>query len=312
MTTSIRMSGRDWVMLTALSVIWGGSFFFTGIAVKELPPFTIVAARVGLAALALLVGLRIAGIPMPRLPKVWAAFFGMGLMNNMIPFSLIVWGQGDIASGLASILNATTPLFGVVVAHLLTRDEKMTGGRLAGTIVGFAGVALMIGPSALSGLGSHLMAELAVLGAALSYSLAGIFGRRFKAMGINPIVTATGQISASAVLMIPLALFIDKPWTLPIPGVPTIAAIIAIALISTALAYIIFFRILASAGATNLMLVTFLIPVSAILLGWLFLGEVLATQHFIGMATIIVGLVLIDGRLQHRFLAPAAPGSLPG
>lgn len=312
MTTSIRMSGRDWAMLTALSVIWGGSFFFTGIAVKELPPLTIVAARVGLAALALLVGLRIAGIPMPRSPKVWAAFFGMGLMNNMIPFSLIVWGQGHIASGLASILNATTPLFGVVVAHLLTRDERMTGGRLAGSIVGFAGVALMIGPSALSGLGSHLMAELAVLGAALSYSLAGIFGRRFKAMGINPIVTATGQISASAVLMIPLALFIDKPWTLPIPSVPTIAAIVAIALISTALAYIIFFRILASAGATNLMLVTFLIPVSAILLGWLFLGEVLAMQHFIGMATIVAGLVLIDGRLQRRFIARFASGSVSG
>lgn len=312
MTTSIRMSGRDWAMLTALSVIWGGSFFFTGIAVKELPPLTIVAARVGLAALALLVGLRIAGIPMPRSPKVWAAFFGMGLMNNMIPFSLIVWGQGHVASGLASILNATTPLFGVVVAHLLTRDERMTGGRLAGTIVGFAGVALMIGPSALSGLGSHLMAELAVLGAALSYSLAGIFGRRFKAMGINPIVTATGQISASAVLMIPLALFIDKPWTLPIPSVPTIAAIVAIALISTALAYIIFFRILASAGATNLMLVTFLIPVSAILLGWLFLGEVLAMQHFIGMATIVAGLVLIDGRLQRRFIARFASGSVSG
>lgn len=312
MTTAIQMSGRDWAMLTALSVIWGGSFFFTGIAVKELPPFTIVAARVGLAALALLAGLRIAGIAMPRGPRVWAAFFGMGLMNNMIPFSLIVWGQGHIASGLASILNATTPLFGVVVAHLLTRDEKMTGGRLAGTLVGFAGVALMIGPSALSGLGSHLMAELAVLGAALSYSLAGIFGRRFKAMGINPIVTATGQISGSAVLMIPLALLIDKPWTLPIPSVPTIAAIVAIALISTALAYIIFFRILASAGATNLMLVTFLIPVSAILLGWLFLGEILAPQHFIGMATIVAGLVLIDGRLQRRFIARSVSGSLPG
>lgn len=312
MTTSKTMNGRDWAMLTALSVIWGGSFFFTGIAVKELPPFTIVAARVGLAALALLAGLKIAGIAVPRSPKIWTAFFFMGLMNNMIPFSLIVWGQGHIASGLASILNATTPLFGVVVAHFLTRDEKMTGGRLAGTIVGFAGVALMIGPSALSGLGSHLMAELAILGAALSYSLAGIFGRRFKAMGIDPIVTATGQISTSAILMIPLALFIDTPWTLPVPGVPTIAAILAIALVSTALAYIIFFRILASAGATNLMLVTFLIPVSAILLGWLFLGEVLAPQHFIGMATIVAGLVLIDGRLHRRLLAPSASGSLPG
>lgn len=310
MTTSPSMNARDWLMLTLLSVIWGGSFFFTGIAVRELPPFTIVAARVGLAALALLVGLRIAGISMPRAPKSWLAFFGMGLLNNMIPFSLIVWGQGHIASGLASILNATTPLFGVVVAHLLTRDEKMTGGRLAGTIVGFAGVALMIGPSALSGIGAHLIAELAVLGAALSYSFAGVYGRRFKAMGINPIVTATGQISASAVLMIPIALVVERPWTLAAPGMPTMAALVAIALISTALAYIIFFRILASAGATNLMLVTFLIPVSAILLGWLFLGEVLAPQHFIGMATVVAGLILIDGRLLRRVFGPSTRGTL--
>ncbi|MFN3719122.1 MAG: DMT family transporter [Rhizobium rhizophilum] len=310
MTTSPSMNARDWLMLTVLSVIWGGSFFFTGIAVRELPPFTIVAARVGLAALALLVGLRIAGISMPRAPKIWLAFFGMGLLNNMIPFSLIVWGQGHIASGLASILNATTPLFGVVVAHFLTRDEKMTGGRLAGTIVGFAGVALMIGPSALSGIGAHLMAELAVLGAALSYSFAGVYGRRFKAMGINPIVTATGQISASAVLMISIALVVERPWTLAAPGMPTVAALVAIALISTALAYIIFFRILASAGATNLMLVTFLIPVSAILLGWLFLGEVLAPQHFIGMATVVAGLILIDGRLLRRVFGPSTRGTL--
>jgi drug/metabolite transporter (DMT)-like permease len=300
------MTPGEWSLLVLLSVIWGGSFFFTGIAVKELPPFTIVAARVGLAALALILGLRIAGIAMPRAPRIWLAFLGMGVLNNMIPFSLIVWGQGHIASGLASILNATTPLFGVIVAHLLTRDEKMSGGRLAGTIVGFAGVALMIGPSALSGIGSHLLAELAILGAALSYAFAGIYGRRFKVMGINPIVTATGQISASAALMIPLALVIDKPWTLAAPGSATILAVIGIALISTALAYIIFFRILASAGATNLMLVTFLIPVSAILLGWLFLDEVLSPQHFVGMATIVVGLILIDGRVQRRFSGPAA------
>ena len=305
MTPQRSMNPTEWSLLLLLSVIWGGSFFFTGVAVKELPPFTIVAARVGLAALALLIGLRLAGISMPRAPEIWLAFFGMGLLNNMIPFSLIVWGQGTIASGLASILNATTPLFGVVVAHLLTRDEKMTGGRLAGTIIGFAGVALMIGPSALSGIGSHFVAELAILGAALSYSFAGVYGRRFKAMGINPIVTATGQISASAMLMIPLALVIEQPWTLAAPGLPTMAALVAIALISTALAYILFFRILASAGATNIMLVTFLIPVSAILLGWLFLDEVLAPQHFVGMATIVAGLVLIDGRLPRRLFGPS-------
>ena len=310
MTQQRSMNPTEWSLLLLLSVIWGGSFFFTGVAVKELPPFTIVAARVGLAALALLIGLRLAGISMPRAPEIWLAFFGMGLLNNMIPFSLIVWGQGTIASGLASILNATTPLFGVVVAHLLTRDEKMTGGRLAGTIIGFAGVALMIGPSALSGIGSHFMAEIAILGAALSYSFAGVYGRRFKAMGINPIVTATGQISASAMLMIPLALVIEQPWTLAAPGLPTMAALVAIALISTALAYILFFRILASAGATNIMLVTFLIPVSAILLGWLFLDEVLAPQHFIGMATIVAGLVLIDGRLPRRLFGPSTRNTM--
>ena len=317
MTQQRSMNPTEWSLLLLLSVIWGGSFFFTGVAVKELPPFTIVAARVGLAALALLIGLRLAGISMPRAPEIWLAFFGMGLLNNMIPFSLIVWGQGTIASGLASILNATTPLFGVVVAHLLTRDEKMTGGRLAGTIIGFAGVALMIGPSALSGIGSHFMAEIAILGAALFYSFAGVYGRRFKAMGINPIVTATGQISASAMLMIPLALVIEQPWTLAAPGLPTMAALVAIALISTALAYILFFRILAVEPFD---------AVAGVPIGGLHIAtalslqmnrpllylrpardpdEVLAPQHFIGMATIVAGLVLIDGRLPRRLFGPS-------
>lgn len=300
MTIPPSMSARDWIMMTFLSVIWGGSYFFNGIAVQELPPFTIVATRVGLAALTLQIGLRIAGIAMPQAPKIWLTFFSMGLLNNLIPFSLIVWAQGHIASGLASILIATTPLFAVVLAHCLTREEKMTGGRLAGTLVGFAGVAFMIGPSALSAIGSDLIAEIVVLTAAFTYALAGIYGRRFRTMGIKPIVSATGQITASALMMIPLALIVDRPWTLAAPGLPTIAALIAIALFSTALAYIIFFRLLASAGATNLMLVTFLIPVSAILLGWLFLGERLQPQHLIGMATIVAGLLLIDGRLPRR------------
>ena len=291
------MGSREWLLLITLSVIWGGSFFFTGVAVRELPPFTLVTLRVSLAALALLIVIRARGLSMPADPRIWAAFFGMGILNNMIPFSLIVWGQTHIPSGLASILNATTPFFGVVVAHILTQDEKMTGRRLAGTVIGFAGVAFMIGPAALSGLGSNVLAQLAVLGAALSYAFAGVFGRRFRAMGVSPLVTACGQVCASTVLMLPIALFVDRPWTLAVPSVSTWLAVGAIALISTALAYILFFRILATAGATNLMLVTFLIPVSAILLGWLFLGELLEPKHFFGMATIVMGLALIDGRL---------------
>ncbi|MGN7731465.1 MULTISPECIES: DMT family transporter [unclassified Ensifer] len=304
------MGAQEWGMLIMLSLLWGGSFFFIGIAVKALPPFTIVALRVSLAAVALLVFLRLAGLSMPRDPRVWLAFFGMGLLNNLIPFSLIVWGQTHIASGLASILNATTPLFGVIVAHLLTDDEKLTVNRFAGVVVGFLGVAMMIGPAALGGLGSNLVAQLAVLGAALSYSLAGVFARRFKRMGVAPIVTATGQVSAASIMLVPLSLLVDHPWTLTMPGLDVWAAIVGIALVSTALAYVLFFRILETAGVTNLMLVTFLIPVSAILLGAMFLGETLEPKHFLGMTLIAAGLAAIDGRLLRLFSRPAADPKL--
>ncbi|MGN7880492.1 DMT family transporter [Ensifer sp. 22460] len=304
------MGAQEWGMLIMLSLLWGGSFFFIGIAVKALPPFTIVALRISLAAVALLVFLRLAGLSMPRDPRVWLAFFGMGLLNNLIPFSLIVWGQTHIASGLASILNATTPLFGVIVAHLLTDDEKLTVNRFAGVVVGFLGVAMMIGPAALGGLGSNLVAQLAVLGAALSYSLAGVFARRFKRMGVAPIVTATGQVSAASIMLVPLSLLVDHPWTLTMPDLDVWAAIVGIALVSTALAYVLFFRILETAGVTNLMLVTFLIPVSAILLGAMFLGETLEPKHFLGMTLIAAGLAAIDGRLLRLFSRPAADPKL--
>ncbi|MDH6296061.1 drug/metabolite transporter (DMT)-like permease [Agrobacterium fabrum] len=197
-----QMDAREWAMLIALSLLWGGSFFFIGVAVKELPPVTIVTLRVSLAAMALLVVCRIMGLRLPREWTVWRAFFGMGLLNNIIPFCLIVWGQTHIASGLASILNATTPLFTVIVAHFLTADEKMTGNKLAGVLIGFAGVATMIGPTAFGG-SSGLWGQIAILGAAISYSFAGIFGRRFKAMGVPPLMTATGQISSSTLMLIP-------------------------------------------------------------------------------------------------------------
>ncbi|WP_296097255.1 DMT family transporter [uncultured Agrobacterium sp.] len=300
MSVHSRMNSTEWAMLVALSILWGGSFFFVGIAVREVPPITIVTLRVFIAALALLTVCRVLAYSLPRKPEVLRAFIVMGLLNNIIPFSLIVWGQTHIASGVASILNATTPLFTVLVAHMLTTDEKLNANKLAGVIIGFAGVATLIGPAALSGERSSLLGQLAILGAAISYSFASVFGRRFKIMGVAPLVTATGQITASSLLLLPLAMVIDRPWTLAIPSGETWAALFGIALLSTALAYLIFFRILSSAGATNLALVTFLIPVSAILLGSLALGEQLAAKHFIGMAMIAAGLVAIDGRLLRR------------
>lgn len=290
------MNPLEWGMLLTLSAVWGGSFFFNEIALRELPVFTVVVSRVVLAAIILLVILRLKGEQMPRERRVWAAFFGMGLLNNVIPFSLIVWGQQYIGSGLASVLNASTPLFTVIFAHFLTGDERMSGGRLTGVLIGFIGVTVMIGADVLHDPGTVATAQLMCLAGAVSYAFAGIFGRRFRAMGISPMSTATGQVIASGAVLLPLVMFIDQPWRLPVPGLTVIGALIGVAAISTALAYVLYFRILATAGATNLLLVTFLIPVSAVLLGMLFLGEVLQYRQFGGMALIGLGLAAIDGR----------------
>jgi drug/metabolite transporter (DMT)-like permease len=291
------MTALEWALLLGLSVLWACSFFFNAVALKEIPPLTVALLRVALAAAILLVALKAYEMKMPADPRIWAAFFGMGLLNNALPFGLIVWGQTHIASGLASILNATTPLATVLVAHFLTADEKMTGNRLAGVIVGLLGVVVMIGPEVLQGFGVNVAAQLACLAAALSYAFAGVFGRRFKRLGIAPMITATGQVIASTVILLPVALVVEQPWALVMPGLPAWGAIAGIALLSTALGYVIYFRILATAGATNLLLVTFLIPVSAILLGSLVLGERLDAKHFAGMALIGAGLLAIDGRM---------------
>jgi drug/metabolite transporter (DMT)-like permease len=295
------MTSLEWGMLVALSVLWGGSFFFTGVAIRELPPLTIVFLRVALAAVILLTVLKAIGLRMPKDRSVWLAFLGMGFLNNVVPFCLIVWGQTHIASGLASILNATTPLFTVMVAHALTADEKMTGGRLAGVFFGLVGVVVMIGPAVLDTFGTNVLAQLAVLSAAVSYAFAGIYGRRFKRMGVPALATATGQVSASAIMLLPVVLVADQPWTLPVPHAATWGAMLGIAALSTALAYVLYFRLLASAGATNLLLVTFLIPVSAIVLGSLVLGETLQAKHFAGMLCIGLGLAAIDGRVMAKF-----------
>jgi len=300
------IGGKEWTMLIALAVLWGGSFFFNSVAVRELPSFTLVWLRVACAAATLLIALRLLGQRMPMQGRVWVAFFGMGLLNNVLPFVLIVWGQHRIASGLASILNATTPLFTVLVAHVLTPDEKLTTLKGAGVVVGFVGAAVMIGPDALGGVGTAVLAHLACLAAALSYAFAGIFGRRFKRMGIAPLATAAGQVSASTILLLPVMLLVDRPWTLAMPYAETWGAVLGVGLLSTALAYVLYFRILAAAGATNLLLVTFLIPVSAILLGALVLGELLLPRHFLGMALICLGLMFIDGRLPRRIVTRTA------
>jgi len=289
------MSPAEWLLLLALSVLWGGPFFFYKVLLSApLPPLTIVFGRVGIAALALNALVRLSGYAMPPSPRRWGAFLAMGALNNLIPFTLIVWAETQITGGLASILNATTPLFTVALAHVLTADERITANRAGGILLGVAGVAVMIGPEAFSGLGLHVLAQFGVLVAAVSYACAGIFGRRFK--GTPPLVTAAGQVTGTALMTLPIVLIVDRPWALPVPTPGTWATLVAFAVLSTALAYVIYFRLLASAGATNLLLVTILMPVSSLLLGTTVLGERLDARDVIGMALIGIGLAAIDGR----------------
>jgi drug/metabolite transporter (DMT)-like permease len=280
-----RMTAAEWGLLLTLAVLWGGTFLFQKVALAELPPFTILLVRVALAAVALGVALGVAGHHLPAPGRAWLAFAVMAALN---------YGQTRIASGLAAILNACVPLFTAVLAHFLTRDERLTRRRVAGVLVGLGGVVLMIGPDSLGGLGADVLAQLAVLGAGVSYAFAGIFGRRFAEA--PPLVTATGQVTMSSVLILPLALVVDRPWTLPPPGPRAWLALLGLAIISTALGYVVYFRILATAGATNLLLVTLLMPVIALLLGTYVLGERLETRHLGGMALIAAGLAVIDGR----------------
>lgn len=287
------MKPTEWGMLILLSIFWGGSFFFVEIALRDFRPFTLVFLRVTLAAVILIGVVCIRGYRMPTSPGVWGAFVVMGALNNAIPFSLIVWGQTRIDSGVASILNATTPIFTVLLAHLLTSDERLTPSKFLGVLIGFFGVYIMMQPVLNDGFSWHGLGQMAVLGATVSYGLAGIFGKRFK--HTSPVVNSAGMLICSSIMMLPLAIIVDSPWSLS-PSLEAAAAVFGIAIISTAMAYLLFFHILAAAGATNVMLVTFLIPISALLLGVGVLGEVVKVLEYIGMGCIFLGLIVIDGR----------------
>jgi len=291
-------------MLLLLSMLWGGSYFFVEIALLEWSPLLIVAVRIVIAA-AVIWGIVLAsGLPVPRSLSAWAAFFWMGLLNNIIPFLLIVWGQKEIESGLAAILTAAAPIFSVIVAGVWLKDEPVTRPKLLGAVLGLAGVVILIGPTAFSGFNANLLAQLAVLGAALSYAFAGVYARRFPRMNIDPIVAAAGQLLMSSLMVTLLALMFEAPSQLIESSAKVWISVGLMAVLSTALAYILYFRLLASAGATNAILVTLLIPVTAILLGAIILDERLQWLHFLGMFVIALGLSVIDGRTWRRFVRP--------
>lgn len=292
---NLKMGPTEWALLVSLAIIWGGSFFFYAIALQALPVFTIVFARVALGTIALWLVVIALAIPIPRDAQTWGSFFVMGLLNNLVPFSLIIWGQKEIAPGLAAVFNATTPFFTLLIANIFTTNEKLTWNKLCGAVIGLAGVASMVGFDALQSMGIEIVSQLALICAAMSYGFASVFGRRFQNQ--SPLVTAAGQTTGSSVLLLPLVMIIDQPWTLTMPPTSVILAVLGLAFLCTSLAYVMFFTILKRAGATNISLATFLVPVSAMALGWFFMEEIIGLKHLIGMIAIAMGLVLVDGRL---------------
>ena len=289
-----RIDARDWSLLAVLSVLWGGSFFFNGVVLRELPPLTVVLLRVALAALILLPVLWAYRIRLPLTLAGWKPFFAIALLNNVLPFSLIVTAQTYISSGLASILNATTPLFTVLVMAA-AGDEKLRASRVAGVVIGLIGVAILHGQHLgfSSGQGFGILLCLA---GAFSYGLSALYARR-KLSDSPPLATATCQMLASTLMMMVVAGVVERPWQLPMPSVTTWLALAGLAVLSTALAYIVFFQILRRSGSTNVMLVTLLIPVTAILLGYIVLGETMTLAEVTGALVIGSALLVIDGRV---------------
>ncbi len=289
------MNAWTWGLLVLLGLIWGGSFFFARIAVQHVPPLTLVFFRLLLAALALHIYIAGRFDFYSILWRRWREFLILGLINNALPHALIFFGQTRIGAGLAAILNATTPIWTVLIANYFTSDEKLSAAKIGGCLVGLAGTIVLIGPGISAGGEAPLWALLLPVLAAISYGFAATYGKRFR--NVPAPVTAAGQLTASSLIALPLSLLSDRPWTLAAPSLDVLLAILALALLSTAFGYILYFRIMAAAGATNASLVTLLVPPSAILLGALFLGERLALGEFIGMALIGFGLVILDGRI---------------
>lgn len=293
------MSALDWTKLLLIGGIWGGSFFFARVAVAEVHPLMLVLLRVAIAAIALHVYLAVRGPSFRVTPSLAGRLLLLGTVNNALPFSLIFIGQTQMGAGLASVLNATTPFWTILIANAFIADERLSWNKLCGVLLGIAGVAVMVGPGIVASLGGAVWAKFAVVGASVSYAVALVYARGFK--GVPPIIMTTGQLTAASAIMLPIALLTSSPGDLLSVSMPVWAAVLAIALLSTAVAYILFFGLIGSAGATNASLTTLIVPVSAILLGFLFLGERLALFEVAGMVLIALGLVTIDGRILRRF-----------
>lgn len=300
MTQSPKLDAAGWGLIAILSILWGGAFFLIEVGLRSYPPMTLVLMRLAIAVPPMMLAMRFMKQSLPREPRIWVFLTVVGALNCALPFALFFWGQQYLDSGYASILNATTPLWGVITAHYLTSDEKATPARVIGVLVGLAGIIVMIGPEAMKGLSNDLLAQIACIVSTIFYSFAAIYGRRLSQTELTPMAVATGQTLTAALLMLPIVMFVDQPWTLAPPQTGATLAAVTLALFSTALAYALYFRLIDRAGASNAQLVAFLMPILAVILGIAFLGESLNGGQMAGAVLIGIGLVILDGRLFRR------------
>ncbi|MBP6379337.1 MAG: DMT family transporter [Sphingorhabdus sp.] len=301
MTTTPKLDGTGWLLIGILSILWGGAFFLIEVGLRSYPPITLVFMRLALAVPPMWIAMRLMGERWPTEPRIWGLLGIVGALNCALPFILFFWGQQYLDSGYASILNATTPLWGVITAHFLTSDEKATPARIIGVLIGMAGIVVMVGPEAMKGLSNNLLAQLACIVSTIFYSFAAIYGRRLSQTELTPMAVATGQTMAAALMMVPIVAVMDQPWAMAAPRLDSTLAGITLAIFSTALAYTLYFRLIDRSGASNAQLVAFIMPVLAIILGIAFLGESLSGGQIAGAGLIAVGLAILDGRLVARF-----------
>ncbi|MCC6479966.1 MAG: EamA family transporter [Sphingomonadaceae bacterium] len=296
-----KLDGTGWLLIGILSILWGGAFFLIEVGLRSYPPVTLVFMRLALAVPPMWIAMRLMGERLPAQPRIWGLLGVVGALNCALPFMLFFWGQQYLDSGYASILNATTPLWGVITAHFLTRDEMATPARIIGVLIGMAGIVVMVGPEAMKGLSNNLLAQLACIISTVFYSFAAIYGRRLSQTELTPMAVATGQTLVAALMLVPVVAFVDQPWTMAPPRLDATLAGITLALFSTALAYTLYFRLIDRSGASNAQLVAFLMPILAVILGIAFLGEHLSGGQIGGAALIAAGLAILDGRLVARF-----------
>lgn len=288
------MRPADWARLLSLALLWGGAYFLTRLSLAEVPPLTIVLARVGIAALTLWVAMAALRVPLPLNARLWGVMAVLGLINNAAPFALIAWGQQFVGTAVAAIVNGVTPLFTLVIAHFVLPGERLTARRVAGLLLGLAGVAVLVGPDALAGLGQSTIGTLALLGGALLYGFAIVYARVHS--GAHPALLSAGQMTFATLMIAPLAIAIDQPWTLT-PSLPVLGALALLGIASSGMGYLLYFRLIRDVGASNASLVTLLNPIFAALLALIFLLEWPRATAWAGFALIAVGLLVVDGRV---------------